>query len=49
MCSHLASGEKEGDEIRRNADVAEILRSIQFPRICRNPDRGIPEKITDHQ
>nr|CAB3470057.1 unnamed protein product [Digitaria exilis] len=25
VCSHLASGEKEGDELRRNADVAEIL------------------------
>ncbi|XP_027772100.1 type I inositol polyphosphate 5-phosphatase 5 isoform X1 [Solanum pennellii] len=49
VCSHLASGEKEGDELRRNADVAEILKSIQFPRICRNPDRGIAEKITDHQ
>ncbi|XP_006355368.1 type I inositol polyphosphate 5-phosphatase 5 isoform X1 [Solanum tuberosum] len=49
VCSHLASGEKEGDELRRNADVAEILKSIQFSRICRNPDRGIAEKITDHQ
>ncbi|KAL3527772.1 hypothetical protein ACH5RR_012428 [Cinchona calisaya] len=48
VCSHLASGEKEGDELRRNADVAEILRSTQFPRICKNPCRPIPEKIIDH-
>ncbi|KAM3290168.1 type I inositol polyphosphate 5-phosphatase 5 [Capsicum chacoense] len=49
VCSHLASGEKEGDELRRNADVVEILKSIQFPRICRNPDRGMAEKISDHE
>ncbi|MCE3050684.1 hypothetical protein HAX54_047884 [Datura stramonium] len=48
VCSHLASGEKEGDELRRNADVVEILKTIQFPRICRNPEAGMPEKISDH-
>nr|GLL19447.1 type I inositol polyphosphate 5-phosphatase 5-like [Ipomoea trifida] len=48
VCSHLASGEKEGDELRRNADVAEILKSVQFPRICKNTDRHSPERITDH-
>ncbi|KAK3011243.1 hypothetical protein RJ639_010698 [Escallonia herrerae] len=48
VCSHLASGEKEGDELKRNADVVEILRSTQFPRICKNPNRPIPEKIADH-
>ncbi|WJX47602.1 Type I inositol polyphosphate 5-phosphatase 5 [Trifolium repens] len=48
VCSHLASGEKEGDEIRRNSDVAEILKGIQFPRICKNPCRRAPEKIVDH-
>jgi hypothetical protein len=49
VCSHLASGEKEGDEIRRNSDVAEILKGIQFPRICKNPCRRAPEKIVDHE
>ncbi|KAJ8543692.1 hypothetical protein K7X08_025310 [Anisodus acutangulus] len=49
VCSHLASGEKEGDELRRNSDVAEILKTIQFPRICRNPDTGMAEKISDHE
>ncbi|XP_020080352.1 type I inositol polyphosphate 5-phosphatase 5-like [Ananas comosus] len=48
VCSHLASGEKEGDELRRNSDVAEILKSTQFPRICKVPGRKIPEKILDH-
>ncbi|XP_027364457.1 type I inositol polyphosphate 5-phosphatase 5 [Abrus precatorius] len=48
VCSHLASGEKEGDELKRNADVAEILKATQFPRICKNPCRRAPEKIVDH-
>ncbi|XP_009792276.1 type I inositol polyphosphate 5-phosphatase 5 isoform X1 [Nicotiana sylvestris] len=48
VCSHLASGEKEGDELRRNADVAEILKSIQFSRICTTSDSRMAEKISDH-
>ncbi|OVA14625.1 Inositol polyphosphate-related phosphatase [Macleaya cordata] len=48
VCSHLASGEKEGDELRRNSDVAEILKNTQFPKICKKTDRRIPEKILDH-
>jgi hypothetical protein len=49
VCCHLASGEKEGDEVRRNSDVAEILKSTQFPRICKIPGQRIPEKIIDHE
>ncbi|XP_040381241.1 type I inositol polyphosphate 5-phosphatase 5-like isoform X2 [Oryza brachyantha] len=51
VCSHLASGEKEGDELRRNADVAEIVKSAHFPRACRpSPAAGrrVPERILDH-
>ncbi|XP_044461717.1 type I inositol polyphosphate 5-phosphatase 10-like [Mangifera indica] len=48
ICSHLASGEKEGDELRRNLDVIEILRNTQFPKICRTPSSRVPEKILDH-
>ncbi|KAJ7945382.1 type I inositol polyphosphate 5-phosphatase 5 [Quillaja saponaria] len=48
VCSHLASGEKEGDELKRNADVAEILKSTQFPKICKNSFRRVPERIADH-
>ncbi|XP_048563831.1 type I inositol polyphosphate 5-phosphatase 8-like [Triticum urartu] len=32
VCTHLASGEKDGDEVRRNSDVAEILKRTRFPR-----------------
>jgi len=45
----LASGEKEGDEIRRNSDVIEILRNTQFPRRCKVPNTRVPERILEHQ
>ncbi|XXG52587.1 hypothetical protein AAC387_Pa03g0879 [Persea americana] len=48
ICSHLASGEKEGDELRRNSDVIEILKNTQFPKIFKAPGCRIPEKILDH-
>ncbi|XP_031249903.1 type I inositol polyphosphate 5-phosphatase 5 isoform X2 [Pistacia vera] len=48
VCSHLASGEKEGDELKRNADVAEILKSTQFHKICKSPNPIAPERIIDH-
>ena len=49
VCSHLASGEKEGDELRRNADVAEILKHTQFPKLTKNPNCHAPERIIDHE
>ncbi|KAJ7949445.1 putative Type I inositol polyphosphate 5-phosphatase [Quillaja saponaria] len=48
ICSHLASGEKEGDELRRNLDVIEILKNTQFRRICKSPYSRMPEKILEH-
>ncbi|KAJ6811055.1 type I inositol polyphosphate 5-phosphatase 10 isoform X1 [Iris pallida] len=48
VCSHLASGEKEGDELRRNFDVIEILKNTQFPKICKKPARIFPQKILEH-
>ncbi|KDP46867.1 hypothetical protein JCGZ_24076 [Jatropha curcas] len=48
VCCHLASGEKEGDELKRNADVTEILKNTQFPKICKNPNPLAPERIIDH-
>ncbi|XXG50798.1 hypothetical protein AAC387_Pa02g4724 [Persea americana] len=48
VCSHLASGEKEGDELRRNSDVIEILKNTQFPKICKMRGRRIPERILEH-
>ncbi|XP_043723464.1 type I inositol polyphosphate 5-phosphatase 10-like [Telopea speciosissima] len=49
VCSHLASGEKEGDELRRNSDVIEILKNTQFRKICKTPHRRIPERILEHE
>lgn len=49
ICSHLASGEKEGDELRRNSDVIEILKNTQFPKRCRIPISRIPTKILEHK
>ncbi|CAM6116533.1 unnamed protein product [Calypogeia fissa] len=45
-CSHLTSGDKEGDEYRRNADVAEILRRTSFPRSSKL--LRLPESIMSH-
>ncbi|OEL27145.1 hypothetical protein BAE44_0011836 [Dichanthelium oligosanthes] len=49
VCSHLASGEKEGNELRRNSDVIEILKNTQFRRLCKRSGRRIPERILDHE
>ncbi|XP_074592583.1 type I inositol polyphosphate 5-phosphatase 4-like [Curcuma longa] len=48
VCSHLTSGEKEGDELRRNSDVIEILRKTKFPRVHKVFDDKSPETILDH-
>lgn len=32
ICAHLASGEAEGDELKRNYDYSEIVRRGQFPQ-----------------
>lgn len=49
VCTHLTSGQKEGDELRRNADVMEILKKTRFPQV--NGDVGItsPETILEHE
>ncbi|GJU51483.1 type I inositol polyphosphate 5-phosphatase 4-like protein [Tanacetum coccineum] len=48
ICSHLTSGEKEGDELRRNSDVMEILRKTRFPRVQRRGDENSPQTILEH-
>ncbi|KZV23932.1 hypothetical protein F511_23293 [Dorcoceras hygrometricum] len=48
VCSHLTSGQKEGDELRRNADVVEILRKTRFPRVNGIHDEKSPETILEH-
>ncbi|XP_010529857.1 PREDICTED: type I inositol polyphosphate 5-phosphatase 8-like isoform X2 [Tarenaya hassleriana] len=45
VCTHLTSGEREGDEFRRNSDVMEILKRTRFSRSCK--DLG-PETIMNH-
>ncbi|KAA8548664.1 hypothetical protein F0562_000348 [Nyssa sinensis] len=48
VCSHLTSGQKEGDELRRNSDVMEILRKTRFPRVRGMGDEKSPETILQH-
>ncbi|GMH20861.1 hypothetical protein Nepgr_022703 [Nepenthes gracilis] len=48
VCSHLTSGQKEGDELRRNSDVMEILRKTRFPCVHGLGDDNSPETILEH-
>lgn len=48
VCSHLTSGQKEGDELRRNSDVMEILRKTRFPRVHGICNEKSPETILEH-
>ncbi|KAJ4825221.1 hypothetical protein Tsubulata_036669 [Turnera subulata] len=47
VCSHLASGGRDGDEKHRNSDVAEILARTSFPR--GGPVLDLPRNILDHE
>ncbi|OIV92113.1 hypothetical protein TanjilG_26971 [Lupinus angustifolius] len=46
VCTHLASGEKDGDEVRRNLDVSEILKKTKFPHSFKSPCH--PQTILEH-
>ncbi|XP_057445907.1 type IV inositol polyphosphate 5-phosphatase 3-like isoform X2 [Lotus japonicus] len=46
VCSHLTSGEKEGDDLKRNADVHEIHRRTHFQSLSYI---GLPKTILDHE
>ncbi|KAG0564895.1 hypothetical protein KC19_8G148500 [Ceratodon purpureus] len=48
VCTHLTSGHKEGDEFRRNADVADVLRRTTFPRLVKLSGIQLPETIMAH-
>ncbi|KAL1197619.1 Type I inositol polyphosphate 5-phosphatase 4 [Cardamine amara subsp. amara] len=48
VCSHLTSGQKEGDELRRNSDVLEILRKTRFPKVNISSDDKSPQTILEH-
>ncbi|MQL86299.1 hypothetical protein Taro_018839 [Colocasia esculenta] len=49
ICCHLTSGQKEGDELRRNADVLEILRKTRFPQVDGPGGQRSPETILKHE
>ncbi|KAK3009566.1 hypothetical protein RJ639_013543, partial [Escallonia herrerae] len=46
ICTHLTSGEKEADAIKRNADVHEIHRRTRF---LSSSGIGLPKSIHDHE
>ncbi|KAI3967956.1 hypothetical protein MKW92_043998 [Papaver armeniacum] len=51
VCTHLASGEKEGDEVRRNFDVIEILKKTKFSQSQKasgQPFTPSPVSILEH-
>ncbi|CBI22776.3 unnamed protein product, partial [Vitis vinifera] len=46
ICTHLTAGEKDGDELKRNADVQEIHRRTRFHPVS---SIGLPKSILDHE
>eukprot|EP00250_Pteridium_aquilinum_P011757 c20287_g1_i2 orf=790-2349(-) len=48
ICSHLTSGEKEGDELRRNCDVSVILKRTRFYKSSQLKEGSLPDTILDH-
>lgn len=49
IAAHLASGEKQGDEGRRNHQVSEIFRRTCFPRSAKDVDNSHPLTILGHE
>lgn len=49
ITAHLASGEKKGDEGRRNHQVSEIFRRTSFPRSPDDDDNPHPLTIFGHE
>lgn len=47
--AHLASGEKKGDEGRRNYQVSEIFRRTTFTRLAHNVNEHHPLTILGHE
>lgn len=48
IAAHLASGEKKGDEVRRNHQVSEIFRRTSFSRSPKNDNSSPPLTILGH-
>ncbi|KAK6155138.1 hypothetical protein DH2020_009386 [Rehmannia glutinosa] len=49
IAAHLASGEKKGDEGRRNHQVSEIFKRTSFPRLPEDGDKLHPLTILGHE
>ncbi|KAK9682474.1 hypothetical protein RND81_10G076300 [Saponaria officinalis] len=49
VTAHLASGEKKGDELRRNQQVGEIFKRTVFPRLPQEFDDTLPNTILGHE
>lgn len=49
IAAHLASGEKKGDEGRRNSQVSEIFRRTAFSRLPHDGDKTHPLTILGHE
>lgn len=49
IAAHLASGEKKGDEVRRNHQVSEIFRRSSFSRSQKNDNSSPPLTILGHE
>ncbi|KAF3328396.1 type I inositol 1,4,5-trisphosphate 5-phosphatase 1 [Carex littledalei] len=47
VCTHLTSGQNEGDELKRNADVQEIHKRTNFNPLSSTV--GMPRTIFDHE
>ncbi|KAL4368937.1 hypothetical protein GQ457_05G010270 [Hibiscus cannabinus] len=48
IAAHLASGEKNGDEGRRNRQVSDIFKRTSFPRSANDDDNPHPLTILGH-
>ncbi|XP_016438992.1 type I inositol polyphosphate 5-phosphatase 4 isoform X1 [Nicotiana tabacum] len=48
VAAHLASGEKKGDEGKRNHQVSEIFRRTSFPRLPEDRRKNLPLTILGH-
>ncbi|XP_050221771.1 type I inositol polyphosphate 5-phosphatase 4-like isoform X2 [Mercurialis annua] len=48
IAAHLASGEKQGDESKRNHQVSEIFRRTNFPRSTKDDHNPRPLTILGH-
>ncbi|KAM0041282.1 putative inositol-polyphosphate 5-phosphatase [Helianthus debilis subsp. tardiflorus] len=46
ICTHLTSGERDIDIVKRNADVDEIYKRMRFNSLS---NAAVPRSIKDHE